>query len=202
MNFPLFLTSARVVLALVTGAVLVSGMPYNGPVAAACFVVAAATDFFDGRLARAWNQTTELGAFLDPLGDKLLVYIAFMHLTSVGLYPVWLLLLMFARDIAVDGLRAFSVGKGVSLPANLSGKWKSFLQMGSLALLLALGAVAQTQALSAWGSVALAPVVASRAFDAAFGAVYWLMLAAVAVGYVSMAQYFARSSFLFGPPRA
>lgn len=191
MNFPLFLTASRVVLALVVGALLLAQgfVPFRVSAAAACFIVAAVTDFFDGRLARARKQTTPLGAFLDPLADKLLVYLSFLYLTVVGVYPAWLLLALFTRDICVDALRGFAAGVGVSMPANQVGKWKSLFQMSSIGLLLALVAVTELQASTGWGNAALAPVVSSTPFEWAFGATFWLMLAAAAVGYVSMVQY-------------
>ncbi len=196
MNFPLLLTASRLVLAIVVGTLLVleDAIPFHVSIAAACFIVASLTDFFDGRLARKWNQATPLGAFLDPLADKLLVYLAFIYLTTVLIYPVWLLLILFGRDMAVDGLRAFSVGKGVAMPANLIGKWKSFLQMGSIALLLALVSVTEVQRLTSWGNEALTWVLTSTGYEVAFGATYWLMLAAAAVGLVSMVQYFVESA--------
>jgi CDP-diacylglycerol--glycerol-3-phosphate 3-phosphatidyltransferase len=194
MNFPLALTVSRLVFAVAIGAILVTeSLPLRGTAAAIAFIVAAATDFFDGRLARAWNQKTELGAFIDPLADKLLVYLSFMYLTVVGVYPVWLLMAHFVRDIGVDSLRAYAAGKGVSMPANVPGKWKSFLQMGSIALVLVLVALTELQRTTEWGNAAFEAAVGSVAFEAAFAAVFWLMLASAAVGYVSMAQYFSEA---------
>lgn len=191
MNIPLSLTVSRVVLAPAVGALLLAQgfIPFRVTAAAACFILAAATDFFDGRLARKWNQTTALGAFLDPLADKLLVYLAFLYLATVGVYPAWLLMVLFTRDITVDALRGFAAGKGVSMPANAVGKWKSFFQMASIGLLLALVSLTELQASTAWGNAALSAAVASKPFEWAFAATYWIMLAAAAVGLVSMAQY-------------
>jgi CDP-diacylglycerol--glycerol-3-phosphate 3-phosphatidyltransferase len=194
MNFPLALTVSRLVFAVAIGAILVTeSLPLRGTAAAIAFIIAAATDFFDGRLARAWNQKTDLGAFIDPLADKLLVYLAFMYLTVVGVYPVWLLMAHFVRDIAVDSLRAYAAGKGVSMPANVPGKWKSFLQMGSIALVLVLVAITELQRTTEWGSAVFETAVGSVAFEAAFAAVFWLMLSSAAVGYVSMVQYFTEA---------
>lgn len=199
MNVPLLLTFARLVLSLAVGALLVSenAVPFHVTIAAAFFIVAAVTDYFDGYLARKWSQTTALGAFVDPLADKLLVYLSFIYLTTVGVYPVWLLLVLFTRDIVVDSLRAFSVGRGVSMPANAVGKWKSLFQMASIALLLALVAATELQTSTEWGNTALASFVASAPFEMAFGATFWLMLAGAAVGIVSMIQYFVESPALF-----
>lgn len=193
MNVPLLLTSSRLVLSVAVGALLVLGtvVPFRVPWAAALFIIAAVTDFFDGYLARRWKQTTPLGAFLDPLADKLLVYLPFLYLTSVGGYPVWLLLVVFTRDIVTDSLRAYAAGAGVSMPANTVSKWKSLFQMTSIGLLLAL--VSATELRSS--------LIDSPSFEAAFGATYWLMLAAAAVGWVGTAQYVAEHAHrLFHAP--
>lgn len=191
MNFPLALTVSRLVLAFAVGALLVLEdlVPFHVTICAVLFIVAAVTDYFDGRLARAWNQKTDLGAFVDPLADKLLVYLAFIYLTVVGVYPAWVLLALFTRDIAVDSLRSYAAGTGVSMPANTIGKWKSLFQMTSIALLLVLVATTELQRTTEWGNTAFASFIASMPFEWAFGVTYWLMVAAAAVGTVSMVQY-------------
>lgn len=191
MNIPLLLTSSRVVLALVVGALLLleSSMPYNVAICAVLFMVAAVTDFFDGRLARAWNQKTEVGAFLDPLADKLLVYLAFIYLTVVGGYPTWLLLVVFTRDIVTDSFRAFAVGKGRSMPANMVSKWKSVFQMTSISLLLVLGGAAELGNAGYWSAV-LSGFINSQAFIIAFRVANGLMIVAAVTGVLGMVQYF------------
>lgn len=192
MNIPLLLTSTRIVLAAAVGVLLVleNAVPYHVTVAAACFILAALTDFFDGRLARAWRQETKLGAFLDPLADKLLVYLAFIYLTLVQVYPAWVLLVLFARDIVTDGFRGFAAGQGHSMPANMVSKWKSFFQMVSIAMLLVLVSVVELQEAVGRGGL-LAEVVDSSWFNAGFAVTHWLMVAAAAVGVVGTVQYFA-----------
>ncbi len=191
MNIPLILTSARIVLAVAVGVLLVleNAVPYHVTLAAACFVLAALTDFFDGRLARAWRQETKLGAFLDPLADKLLVYLAFIYLTLVQVYPAWVLLVLFTRDIVTDGFRGFAAGQGHSMPANVVSKWKSFFQMASIGLLLVLVSVVELQEAVGQGGV-LGAVVDSSWFNAGFAVTHWLMVAAAAVGVVGTVQYF------------
>jgi len=194
MNFPLFLTASRLVLAVVVGVLLVTEnlIPFHVSIAAVCFIVAAVTDFFDGRLARKWNQTTPLGAFLDPLADKLLVYLAFLYLTVASVYPAWLLLVVFTRDIVTDSLRAYSVGQGIAMPANMVSKWKSLFQMVSIGLLLVLIGIVELQTSTAWGNVFFASFLASPVTDKVFGATFWLMLAAAVTGIVGTVQYFVQ----------
>jgi cardiolipin synthase (CMP-forming) len=109
---------------------------------AAClvFCAAAITDYFDGKLARAWRQQSNLGRMLDPIADKLLVGAALMmlvgkhRLSDVSLYPAIVILL---REILVSGLREYLAGMRVRLPVTGLAKWKTGFQMGALGVLLA-----------------------------------------------------------------
>ena len=191
MTLPLFLTTARIVLAVAVGALLVleNAVPFHVTIVAVCFIVAAATDYFDGRLARARRQETTLGAFLDPLADKLLVYLAFIYLTLVRVYPAWLLLVVFTRDIVTDSFRAFAAGLGHSMPANMVSKWKSFFQMLSIGLLLILVSIVELEQGTPFGP-SLGPIVDASWFNEGFTATYVLMVAAAVVGIAGTVQYF------------
>lgn len=100
--------------------------------ALAVFVVASLTDFVDGRLARKYGQVTDLGKFLDPLADKLLVLSAMAIFTEWGLFPAWALMIVLTREFAVTGLRLVAAGKGVVIAAGFSGKFKTFTTMAAL----------------------------------------------------------------------
>ncbi len=111
------------------------------------FVIASYTDHLDGKLARKNNQVTDLGKFLDPVADKLLVNSMLIFLiapsifapyTSVGQisFPVWCVIIMVARDTVVDALRFIGAQKGVVIAANIFGKLKTVLQMVAIALVL------------------------------------------------------------------
>ncbi len=98
-------------------------------VAAVIFTVAAMTDSYDGYLARKYNLTTELGNFLDPLADKLLmgcVFYAFWRLQLIG---IWFLAVVFGRDLFITGLRIILVKTGMPLQTSRIGKWKTCLQI-------------------------------------------------------------------------
>ncbi len=109
---------------------------------AACvlFSLAAATDYFDGRIARGRRQISNLGRMLDPIADKLLVGAALMllaaqdRLSPWGLYPAIVILL---REILVSGLREYLAGIRIGLPVTALAKWKTGFQMGALGTLLA-----------------------------------------------------------------
>ncbi|WP_417671949.1 CDP-diacylglycerol--glycerol-3-phosphate 3-phosphatidyltransferase [Roseibium sp.] len=108
-------------------------------VAFAIFVVAAITDFFDGYLARAWQQQSALGRMLDPIADKLLVSVCLLMLAAVGTIGGWSLaaaIIILCREILVSGLREFLAELQVSVPVTQLAKWKTTVQLIAIALLL------------------------------------------------------------------
>ncbi|MDX2243947.1 MAG: CDP-diacylglycerol--glycerol-3-phosphate 3-phosphatidyltransferase [Leptolyngbyaceae cyanobacterium bins.302] len=105
----------------------------------AIFLVAAGTDWVDGYLARRLNQVTELGKFLDPLVDKLLVLAPLLALVEIGALPAWGVFLILARELTIAGWR---VNPGLQGQANISGanlwgKLKTVSQIAAIALLMA-----------------------------------------------------------------
>ncbi|EGD0833895.1 CDP-diacylglycerol--glycerol-3-phosphate 3-phosphatidyltransferase [Escherichia coli] len=139
-NIPTLLTLFRVI--LIPFFVLVFNLPVTwSPFAAALiFCVAAVTDWFDGFLARRWNQSTRFGAFLDPVADKVLVAIAMVLVTEH--YHSWWVTLpaatMIAREIIISALREWmaELGKRSSVAVSWIGKVKTTAQMVALAWLL------------------------------------------------------------------
>lgn len=103
------------------------------------FVAAAITDYLDGYLARARNQFSEFGKFLDPIADKLLVGAALLMMAGFGeiqgaaLIPAVIIL---CREILVSGLREYLAGQDVGLPVSQLAKWKTTVQMFALAFLI------------------------------------------------------------------
>lgn len=106
--------------------------------AMAIFLVAAGTDWLDGYLARRLNQVTELGKFLDPLVDKLLVLAPLLLLVELNQVPAWGVFLIVAREITIAGWRVNPALQGGAVPgANLWGKAKTVVQIAAIALLIA-----------------------------------------------------------------
>ena len=134
--------------------------------AAAVFALAAATDFFDGYIARKRNIVTVFGKFADPVADKLLVLTAMIMLTEQGLLPAWAVCVVAARELAVDGLRLVASGKGQVVAAKMPGKIKTTLQF--LCVLSALLPVPQP--------VRLVLTIAMAVMTVVSGALYFISL--------------------------
>lgn len=100
----------------------------------AIFLVAAATDWLDGYIARKLDQVTELGKFLDPLVDKLLVLAPLLALIQMGSVPAWAVFLILARELTIAGWR---VNQTTISGANIWGKLKTVSQIVAIALLIA-----------------------------------------------------------------
>ncbi|MEI9568765.1 CDP-diacylglycerol--glycerol-3-phosphate 3-phosphatidyltransferase [Atlantibacter hermannii] len=139
-NIPTLLTLFRVV--LIPFFVLAFYLPFSWApfVCAVIFLIAAVTDWFDGYLARRWNQSTRFGAFLDPVADKVLVGIA-MVLVVEHYHSWWITLpaaTMIAREIIISALREWmaEIGKRARVAVSWIGKVKTTAQMVALIGLL------------------------------------------------------------------
>ena len=104
--------------------------------AAFIFVVASATDFFDGYIARTFNQITTLGAILDPLADKMLTLAGFLGLMMLDRASPWAIYLIISRELFITGLRVSAVSQGLDISASWMGKVKTVIQMIAIGFLL------------------------------------------------------------------
>ena len=105
----------------------------------AIFVTAGITDFFDGYVARRFDQMSKLGAFMDPIADKLLIATALLMMVAferIEGYSVIAAVVILCREFAVSGLREFLADLKVSIPVTYLAKWKTTFQIVALALLL------------------------------------------------------------------
>ena len=113
--------------------------PLSGWIAFILFCLAGITDYFDGYFARIRKEISNLGTFLDPIADKLLVASVILILTSKGIisnFEIIPALIILVREIAVSGLREFLAGIKVSVPVSKIGKFKTVLQLIALGILI------------------------------------------------------------------
>ncbi len=174
MNWPNRLTVARMVMAPVFMGLLLSSGTGSRYAAFAVFLVASLTDFVDGYLARRYGWVSNLGKFLDPLADKLLVSLAFIGLSQLNLVPVWAVYAVVGRELLVTGLRSIAAYAGVLILPSRLGKLKAGLQM-AVVLFYLLAAVLETRGSS------FSPEVLKTA--------WWVMLACVAITLASGILY-------------
>ena len=104
--------------------------------AALIFVIASVTDFFDGYIARKWNQKTKLGSIIDPLADKMLMLSAFLGLMIIDRANPWAILLILSREFFITGIRVMAVSEGKDVSASLFGKLKTLSQMVAIGFLM------------------------------------------------------------------
>lgn len=130
------LTLLRIVLIPVFLLVLYLGFPGSTWVALGIYILAALTDFMDGYVARHRNQVTNLGKFMDPLADKMLVLSAMCWFVEQGRLYGWILALVLFREFGVSGLRLIAVERGRVIAAAWSGKVKTAVTMVCLGVML------------------------------------------------------------------
>jgi len=104
--------------------------------AAFIFVLASATDYFDGYIARTFSQITTLGKILDPLADKMLTLAGFLGLMMLDRASEWAVFLIISRELFITGLRVSAVAEGLDISASWLGKVKTVVQMIAIGFLL------------------------------------------------------------------
>lgn len=134
-------------------------------------VMAAATDFADGYLARKRREITTLGILLDPIADKLLISASFISLVAMGLAPAWMVVIVIGRDFTVTGLRNIAATEGLTIPASALGKTKMALEIVTVCILIL---AAKHDAFRLLGTLLLWLVVISAVISAAhYFMVFW-----------------------------
>jgi len=129
-------TMLRIILTPVIMGLVLTGDEDVEPISAGLFFIAAATDWFDGRLARRWNVTSKLGSFLDTTADKLLVSGVLIALLAEGRASPWIVAIIVGRELVLMGLRGLIASEGEVMAPSMLGKLKTSIQF--LAILLAI----------------------------------------------------------------
>ena len=142
-NLPIALTWLRIamiplIVALYYVPSSLLDVPLRDFIAALAFIVAALTDWFDGWLARRWNQTSSFGAFLDPVADKLMVCAALLILLDLNRVETFIALIIIGREITISALREWmaKIGASGSVAVHWLGKFKTAAQMIAIPCLL------------------------------------------------------------------
>jgi cardiolipin synthase len=139
-DLPNLLTLSRILAIPLLVLLVAIQAPWADMAACVVFSAAAITDYFDGKIARDRQITSDFGRMLDPIADKLLVGAALMLLAGFDRLPNWALLpaiVILLREILVSGLREYLAALRVGLPVTRLAKWKTGFQMGALGTLLA-----------------------------------------------------------------
>lgn len=145
MNLPNKLTIIRILMIPVFVALFfITAIPFNYVLSAVVFALAAFTDFLDGYIARKYNLVTNLGKFLDPIADKVLVSTALIVMLVAGANGVLILpfygaiavAIILARELIVSGFRMVAASKGAVIAADKSGKIKTFITDIAIVVLL------------------------------------------------------------------
>jgi nicotinamide-nucleotide amidase len=183
------ITLARIVLIPVFLVVLLGHIGSWGPwLAALVFTMLAVTDAVDGYVARARNEVTTFGKFIDPLADKLLVTAALIALVDLGRLPSWIAIVIISRELIVSGLRMVAVAEGKVISASIYGKVKTVLQIIAIVAFI----------------VKDSPLVAktvTRAGAALFVDVSWVVMGvALTLTIASAADYFYHARDVIAGP--
>ncbi len=177
-SLPNLLGLSRIAATPIVAGLLLAGFPGSGLLAFVTFALAASTDFVDGKIARARNEVTPLGVFMDLTADKVLVAGVLVAMVDVGLLPTWMVALLLIRELVVQGVRLVAASASVVMPARSLGKGKTFatlLGMGMLMLAF------DTQTAGPLASLAQEPAFLTAG--------YWTMVLATALSVASGSDY-------------
>jgi len=177
-SLPNLLGLSRIAATPVVVGVLLAGFPGSGLVAFVIFGLAAITDFVDGRIARARNEVTPLGVFMDLTADKVLVAGVLVAMVDVGLLPTWMVALLLIRELVVQGVRLVAASASVVMPAGSLGKGKTFATLLGMGLLML-----------AFDTQTGGPMASLDQEVALLTAGYWTMVLATALSVASGWEY-------------
>jgi CDP-diacylglycerol--glycerol-3-phosphate 3-phosphatidyltransferase len=135
-NLPNLVTMGRVALVPFVLLFIDNFSPLRSFIASLLYLGAAAGDALDGYLARSRGQVSMLGKFLDPLADKLIVTAVLVFMVELGRVPAWVVVVLLARDFAINGLRSVASAQGLVIAASDGGKIKTALQLVAIMMLL------------------------------------------------------------------
>ncbi len=186
---PNIISFARVILSPVFFVLIISGEPADISAACVIYGIAAISDYFDGFLARKFNIISSVGKFLDPLADKFLTGASFIAFVVMGLVPLWMVIVVLARDFGTTLLRVYADSISKPIATSWSAKVKTFIQMTFIFYLLILILLSQptfVAGVSAFASELLISEIT-----------YYIMLALTLFTVWTAIEYVYRNKALF-----
>ena len=135
-TLPNMLGLARIAATPIVILLLLLPFPGGGLLAFVVYAAAATTDYLDGRIARARDQVSPLGVFLDLTADKVLVAGVLVAMVEVNLLPTWIVATLLIRELVVQGVRQVAASASVVIAARQLGKWKAFATNAAIGVLL------------------------------------------------------------------
>ncbi|RYZ87495.1 MAG: CDP-diacylglycerol--glycerol-3-phosphate 3-phosphatidyltransferase [Proteobacteria bacterium] len=131
-KLPMWITSSRIALVPFILLTMIPNTFWWNIASASLFIMSSITDYYDGYFARKYNAVSNMGKFMDPVADKILVssilvMMAFYHKIDPGMVVV-----ILARDNFISGIRSVAAADGIVIDAKPAGKWKTALQMGAI----------------------------------------------------------------------
>ncbi|HEX6127800.1 MAG TPA: CDP-diacylglycerol--glycerol-3-phosphate 3-phosphatidyltransferase [Candidatus Limnocylindria bacterium] len=177
-TLPNLLGLGRIAATPVVVALMLLAFPGAALIAFVLFGLAAVSDFVDGRLARARNQVSPLGVFMDLTADKVLAAGVLIAMVEVELLPTWMVALLLIRELVVQGVRQVAASSAVVMPARALGKSKTLVTLLGMGILLL-----------SYDAATGGPLAGIGARDVLYSAGYWLMVLATALSVVSGWEY-------------
>ena len=177
-TLPNLLGLGRIAATPVVVALMLLAFPGAAMLAFVLFGVAAVSDVVDGRLARARNQVTPLGVFMDLTADKVLAAGVLIAMVEVDLLPTWMVALLLIRELVVQGVRQVAASSAVVMPARALGKSKTLVTLLGMGILML-----------AYDAATGGPLAGTGLRDALYQVGYWLMVLATALSVVSGWEY-------------
>lgn len=135
-TLPIALTLSRIAATPIILILLIPNKLSFNILASLIFVAASITDYFDGYYARKLNLVSNLGKFLDPMADKIMVSAVLIFLVAQGTLDPWMVILFITRDTMVGSIRSIAAAENLIIDAKATGKWKAALQMMALPLVM------------------------------------------------------------------
>jgi CDP-diacylglycerol--glycerol-3-phosphate 3-phosphatidyltransferase len=135
-ELPMWITFSRVALIPFLIVLLIGNGPWYKWGAAILFALASLTDYYDGYFARKYNAISNMGKFMDPVADKILVSSVFVMLLYLNKIDPYMVMLILARDTYIGGLRAIAAADQFVIDAKPAGKWKTAMQMSAIPFLI------------------------------------------------------------------